>query len=564
MRAIVCLAVLVCLAAPVVQPRAATAEVAFATFLGGSDFDDGRDVAVDAAGNVYVVGSTSSPDFPVVGALQGALAEPTTSDAFVVKIAPDGRTVVFATYLGGTATDSATAVAVDETGAVYVAGTTQSKDFPLRNAMQAETGGGSDAFVAKLAPDGHSLVFSTFFGGTGDEAASDLQLRADLSVAVGGRTTSADLPLASPQQGTFGGGPADGFVAVVGAAGANLENATYVGGSGDDQVDAVVVGPTGVVYASGVTGSADFAPCPAGLDQGPHSFLAVAAGAAPRAPYAFPCAPGSSIAAAAAAGGPQGAGFQLRALAGGGADSLDTRAVTVSADLAYVREQAIGGAGQDYPDAIAIGADGATAVAGDTDSEDFPLVSATQPAFGGFLDAFIAVLAPGTDQPLFATYLGGSDVEFPAGVAVDAAGNVYVTGVTFSADFPTSEAALQDELGGPTDAFVVKYSAPEPAGPDFAISAAPPVVVAPRNSRGSITVNVNRGGGFTGNVTVRAPNAKPIKAKVSPATLSTTGAAVTFTYKVKKKAVPGTYPLVFTATDSAGRSRTATLTLVVQ
>jgi hypothetical protein len=540
MRRFVCLVALCCLAVPATHVPAAAPEVVFATLLGGSDFDDCHDIAVDASGAIYVVGTTTSTDFPTVNALQPALASQATSDAFVVKIAPDGQTVIFATYLGGTDADNGTAIAVDASGAVYVAGSTRSTNFPVLGGFQPQSAGGTDAFVAKLSADGRSLVYSTYYGGTGDDFVADLRVRADGSVAFGGRTTSKLLPLVAPLQDANAGGAADGFVAVLGAAGSSLVSATFAGGNGDDQIDALVIGLTNGVYASGVSTSTNFATCPIGDESQPRSFILVAAGAPPRTPYAFPCSPNSSIAACPMAGGPTPAGFQLRALTGGGSGSLDVRAVTTDAELDFVRERLFGGMGQDYPDAIAVGIDGGTIVAGDTDSEDFPTVEPTQPANGGFVDAFVTVLAPGTDEPTFSTYLGGSDVEFPAAVATDAEGNIYVAGVTFSTDFPTSPDALQGELSGPTDGFVVKFAAPEPAGPDFAISASPSTVTLPRKGKMQVSIDVVRTGGFTGSVTVRPPDTRAIKVKITPPSVPTAGDAALFSIKVKKKAVPGT------------------------
>ncbi len=539
--------------------------VAFATYLGGADLDDGGDVAVDAEGAVYVVGTTTSADFPTVNAFQGALNGEITSDIFVAKLAPDGESLVYSTYLGGSDSDDANAIAVDDAGAAYVAGLTLSDDFPVVGPLQREKEGESDGFLTKLAPDGRSLVFSTYFGGSGDEQFSDVRVRADRSVVAGGRTTSADMPLASAAQGQYGGGFGDGFVMVLAASGSTLLRSTYLGGNGSEEINSVIVGPGDSVYASGTTDSVNFAICPGGsATDGAHGFVAQLTTGPARL---MPIGCGSiSIPTCVAAGTPTGAGgsFEINALTAGGGDSLDVRVVTLGADLSLVRQREIGGMRQDYPDAITVGADGKIYVVGDTDSPDFPTVNGVQGSLNGDLDMFLAIMAPGTGTVTFATYLGGSDLELPTGVATDAAGNVYVTGVTFSDDFPKSPGGYQQTLGGFSDAFVVKISPDLEPEPDFSVAVDPTELFVTKGQTGSIDVRVGRVGSFDGAVTVTSPDTKAIKIKLAPKSAATTGSLVTVSYKIKKKAVLGTHQLVFTGRDASGRTRSATLELTIQ
>jgi hypothetical protein len=538
-------------------------EVAFATYLGGTDFDDGADIAVGPDGSVYVVGSTTSADFPTASALQPELADAFGSDVFVAKLAPDGASLVYATYLGGTDFESADAVAVDDLGAVYVGGVTASPDFPLLSALQPTLRGPADAFVAKLAPDGQSLVYATFLGGSGDEQTSDLHVRADHAVVVAGRTTSADFPTAGAVASSFGGGGADGFVAVLAAGGTSLVQSVYVGGDGNEQVDSVALGADGTLYATGVTDATDLPACEASESRAFAARLTPAA----LSFAAFGCDGTpitSSVAATEPLGATAGGSFELRALAAaGGAGALDIRAISLGADLGFLRDTVYGGSGQEYPDAVAVGANGSLYVAGDTDSTDLPTVEPTQAGPGGDLDAFVAVFAPGSGALQFATYLGGADVEFPTGIATDADGNLYVTGLTFSTDFPTTSGAVQPGLGGGSDAFVVKITAPRPPGPDFTLSGRPSAATVKPGQKVTLTIDINRSGGFTGGVTVTPSDTKPLKLKVTPGSATTTGSSITLTVKAKKKAAPGAYPIVFTGRDASGRTRVATFTLTV-
>jgi len=227
-------------------------------------------------------------------------------------------------------------------------------------------------------------------------------------------------------------------------------------------------------------------------------------------------------------------------------------------------KSSFGGRANEFVAAVAPDARGAIYVTGDTDSTDLPTVEPVQAMPGGRSDGFVVVFAPGSLRPAFATYLGGSGYEVPLSIAVDPQGNIYVTGIaTLSPDFPTTPGAFQPAFKGRNDAFVVKFS-PVELQPDFALSTDPASLTVVKGQTGQITVDVDRLGGFDGNVTVTGPDTKPIKVKLTPAQASTTGANVTFNYKVKKKAQPGTYELTFTGKDGQDRERSATLQLTVQ
>ena len=172
----------------------------YSTYLGGLSFDSATDVAVDASGNAYVVGSTESGDFPRVGGI------PRTNysaypDAFVTKINSTGSALLLSTTLGGSNSDAALRVALDATGNLWVAGFTSSEDFPVKSPFQATFAGGwDDGFVAKLNPQGSSLLTSTYFGGSGRDYISGLAIDAAGSVLVSGVTSSPDLRMLNPFQ----------------------------------------------------------------------------------------------------------------------------------------------------------------------------------------------------------------------------------------------------------------------------------------------------------------------------------------------------------------------------
>ena len=138
----------------------------YATYLGGNNEDEADSIVVDSTGAAYITGFTASPDFPTAHPLKPELND---IDGFVVKLTPEGSSLVYGTYLGGTDSDFGLGIALDVTGAVYVTGKTRSRDFPVKNAVQPARGGFAleDVFVTKLTPSGSTLVYSTFLGGGG-------------------------------------------------------------------------------------------------------------------------------------------------------------------------------------------------------------------------------------------------------------------------------------------------------------------------------------------------------------------------------------------------------------
>jgi hypothetical protein len=172
----------------------------FSTYLGGSGGsvsypETGQGIALDAAGDACVVGVTGSADFPVSNALQPALLG--ELDAFVAKVNSSGG-LLYSTYLGGSGIDIGNAIAVDASGAAYVAGYTYSTDFPVVGGFQTALGGGCDAFLAKLSPNGASLLYATYLGGSGSDTASGVAVDSGGNVYLTGWTFSSNFPVVSP------------------------------------------------------------------------------------------------------------------------------------------------------------------------------------------------------------------------------------------------------------------------------------------------------------------------------------------------------------------------------
>ncbi|MGH9153491.1 MAG: SBBP repeat-containing protein [Acidimicrobiales bacterium] len=476
----------------------------YATYLGGSDDDEGRGITVDAAGNAWITGITpSSPTFPTVGALQPEGDNVGAGDAFVAKLRPDGSALEFSTYLGGSGFDAGIGIDTDASGAAFVVGATDSTDFPTVNPFQAANGGGRDAFVAKLDPSGSSLVYSTYLGGSGREAVDRFgALVAGIAVGSTGRahvtgaTGSGDFPVVGAIQPAKA-GLGDAFVAKLGIDGNAMGFATYLGGSDEDAATAIAVDGAGAIYVAGFTASSDLPATPGALSTaapgGTDGFLAKLEANGSALAYAtylggtgFDAAAGIAVdddGAAYLAGRTASTDFPvapaagaLQAAYGGRTDAFVAKLSPPGSALEYATY--LGGSDSDTANGIALWSDpsGAThaVVTGDTRSADFPLASPVQDHYGGAGhpsvpggDAFVSELTAAGTALAHSTYLGGTSGDSATGVGVDAAGNAYVTGMTASADFPVIAAVQTAPAGGRAgfDAFVAKLARSDPSLP---------------------------------------------------------------------------------------------------
>ena len=457
--------------------------LAYSTYLGGSGIDFASDIAVDAAGNAYVTGMTASSDFPVQSAAQPGFGGVGVvwGDAFVAKFDAAGS-LVYSTYLGGSAADFGHRIAVDGSGHAYVAGLTDSTDFPTANALQpAHAGGLSDGFVTKLAPDGSALVYSTYLGGSFPDSASGIAVDATGHAYVSGDTHSSDFPTTpgtvKPFRSFF---PfnSDVFVTKLNPAGSARVYSTYLGSTDDEASFRLAIDPSGNAYVTGFTESAtNFAT--AGAFQttfggGTDCFvikLNPDASARVYATYLGGIGFDHCAAIAADASGHAYVGGRtvspdfptanaLQGTAPGGEDGFVAKLNPTGSALVY--STYLGGTGNDIVEGVALDADGNVYVTGTTSSDDFPTADASQSALGGGAgdeDAFVAKIAASGAALVYSTYLGGALLDFGKGIAVDGNRDAYVAGGTISTDFPTENAA-QPNLAGETDAFVAKFGTP--------------------------------------------------------------------------------------------------------
>jgi len=230
--------------------------LSYSTYLGGSANDHAGGIAVDTAGAAYIAGGTSSTNFPVAGAIQAT--NHGAQDAFIAKLSASGAALSYSTYLGGSgaiASEQANGIVVDASGNAYVAGVTNSLDFPVTaGVLQTQFKGVSDAFAAKLNPTGSALLYSTYLGGSDLDWGSAIGIDGSGNAYVAGYTSSGDFPQSNPTQPGFG-GLYDTFVSKLNATGNALGFSTWFGGGGSDIANAVAVDSSGNMYLGGQTNS---------------------------------------------------------------------------------------------------------------------------------------------------------------------------------------------------------------------------------------------------------------------------------------------------------------------
>jgi hypothetical protein len=461
------------------------AMLVYAGYIGGAGSDQGAGIAVDGAGNAYVTGTTDSSEatFPVT--VGPDLTFNGSFDAFVAKVNAAGTNLIYAGYIGGAGSDQGVAIAVDSAGNAYVTGATDSSEatFPVMVGPDLTFNGAVDAFVAKVNAAGTGLVYAGYIGGAGNDQGIGIAVDGAGNAYVSGATDSseASFPVTVGPDLTFNGGSFDAFVAKVNATGTALAYAGYIGGAGFDQGVGIAVDNAGNAYVSGLTDSSESSfPVAVGPDLTFNgSFDAFVAKVN---------ATGTALAYAGYIGGTgtdQGLGIAVdsagNAYVTGLTDSSEaTFPVMVGPDLTFngsfdafvakvnatgtglVYAGYIGGAGFDQGVGMAVDSGGKAYVSGATDSSEatFPVTAGPDLTFNGSFDAFVAkVNAAGTGL-VYAGYIGGAGNDQGAGIAVDSAGNAYVTGLTDSSEatFPVT-VGPDLTFNGAIDAFVAKVAA---------------------------------------------------------------------------------------------------------
>ncbi|MEZ5301633.1 MAG: SBBP repeat-containing protein [Verrucomicrobiales bacterium] len=412
--------------------------LSFSTYFGGIDDEVATAMAVDSSGYQYLAGNTDG-NAMFTGSNLSRDYNGGNRDCFVVKMRTDGTVMERGTLIGGSGEDEALAIAVDPSGNVYLAGTTNSlfgASAGIANTMPhaAKPGydrtpnGGLDAFVVKINAAFSAVDYSTFLGGADTDAAHGIAVTSNGRVWVAGTTSSASWDFPSPASRVFdtafGGGtlPYDGFLVkldTTAATGQGLEFFSYIGGTNTDEARGVALDSQGNAAVTGFTYSSDF-------------------------PMHLP----------------------LQAARAGGADAFLTRFSSDGSTL--LSSTFLGGSESEFGEMwVAFDSLDRPYITGSTRSADFPVANAAQPNFGGgvdtfldlpYFDIFVARLNASASAIQYATFIGGNDDDEPSGLAVDSQFNAYISGVTASSNFPINHGD-DASLGGTIDGVLIKLNA---------------------------------------------------------------------------------------------------------
>jgi hypothetical protein len=409
----------------VAKINAAGTALDYCGYIGGSGGDSAHDIAIDATGNAYVAGITDSTEasFPVT--VGPDLSYNGEDDAFVAKVNPAGTALDYCGYIGGSNYDQGYAIAVDAAGNAYVSGyaSSTSSTFPVTVGPDLTHNGGSeDAFAARVNAAGTALDYCGYIGGSDYDHGYAIAVDAvgNAYVVGGTRSTEASFPVTAFPDLTYNGGDYDAFVAKVNAAGTALDYCGYIGGSGFDYARGIAIDADGNSYVTGQTGSTE---------------------------ATFPVTVGPDL-----------------SYNGDERDAFVAKVNAAGTALDYCGY--IGGSSRDFGNAIAVDAVGDAYVTGYTNSTEatFPVAVGPDLSYNGgvYGDAFVArVNSPGSGLD-YCGYIGGSDYDFGVGITVDAVGNAYVAGSTYSteASFPVAVGPDVTYNGGDRDVFVAKVSSP--------------------------------------------------------------------------------------------------------
>src|SRR5262245_21272340 len=394
--------------------------IEYTTLLGGANDDQPGGIAVDAAGNVYITGFTQSSDFPTTaGAFDRTGALQTAVDAFVAKLNPTGTALVYSTFIGGNQDfDWGRRIAVDASGNAYVVGQTKSGDFPTTANAFARSlaippncprcfADNYDSFVLKLNSTGSTLPYSTYLGGTDFDDPRGIAIDSAGNAYVTGETASHDFPVTAGSYQTLHHGDYDIFVTKLNPSGSGLVYSTFIGGMFVDDGERIVVDSSNQAVVMGFSRSPDFPTTPGAYDTTPNGAFDI------------------------------------------------TLSKLNAAGSALVFSTVLGGSNMDTGGGLALDPAGNIYVSGGTGSLDFPTTAGAYDTTPSGNDGFVTKLNPTAPQVLWSTLLPGGGA---AGVAPDAAGNVWITGTTSSATFPVTAGAMQTTFKGVADGFIAELS----------------------------------------------------------------------------------------------------------
>ena len=382
------------------------------TFIGDGGNDWSNAIAVDQSGNVFITGYAWSDNFPTTA---GSFDESFNGvkEAYVSKFTNDLSTLLASTFIGGSSWDNGLSITLESTGDVIISGATGSSNFPIVGNAYDNTfnGGSNDVFVCKLDNDLSSIIASTYVGGDDDDYGYDLTMDNAGNIFVTGRTESSDYPANGGYDNTFNGGFEDVFVSKLNNDLSTLLASTYIGGSTDEGADGIITDEAGNVFVSGFTYSEDFPTSGTPYDSTHNG-------------------------------------------------SGDIFIAKFNNNLSILSSATfIGGSNFEESHAIALDSAQNVFIAGYTGSLEFPSTPGVyDDTFNANHDAIITKMDNDLSNILASTFIGGAEDDDCYGLVIEGAENVFISGISFSTDYPVTRNAFDDTHNGRRDIFVSRFS----------------------------------------------------------------------------------------------------------
>lgn len=394
----------------------------YSTYIGGDNFDGGNAISVDCNGYTFLTGRTNSSDFPTT---QGAYDSTFNGvdDLFLIKLTPEGSSLIFSTYLGGSAHDQGNEILVNSDGNAFITGRTYSSDFPTVNAYDSSHNGDGDVYVVKFSSDGTMLDFSTYFGGNDYEESYELRFDSNENILFNGKTESPDFPTQNAYDSTLDGSE-DIFIAKLSSDGSTLLSSTYLGGSQGENSIAMTLDSSENIIIAGNSYSPDFPTVNAydSSHNGSHDLI-------------------------------------IAKLSSDGSTLLFST---------Y-----LGGSFVDFSYGISLDENENIYVTGITESPNFPTVNAFDAIYGGNDDMFVIRLNSTGSTLEYSTYLGGNGSDGQSGYGFSTIyknGSLYVIGDGWSSDFPTTIGSYSQNVIGGTEIYLARFDTPDFSGTVGALS----------------------------------------------------------------------------------------------
>ena len=421
--------------------------VEFGTYVSGSLDDNINAMVLDSFDNIYVTGYSKSVDFPVSSDAFNSTYDGLsyTYDAFLFKLSANGSKLLYSSYIAGNnGNEYGRSVVLDSTGNIYITGSTSSPTFPVTsNAMNKTYNGGTDAFIMKFAPNGSTLLYSTYLGGTGEEQGYSIAVDSQNNMYIAGNTKSVNFPTKNAYNATFGGtsnGNSDGFVVKLNANGQSLNYSTYLGGTSYENVRSIKVDNYGFAYITGDTYSSDFPTTPNAYDKvlsGPIDiFVTKMSLDGTMLNYSTHLA--STADSYDVAIDTSGNAFISGNSWSGSYYSLAVYELAANGST-VLHSKVMSAGGNTYGQAISLDNYGNIYVGGQTQGASFQTTSDAVDSTGDptWSDGFIVKLNPDFTVA-YSSYFGGTSYDSITSISADSKGNIIVAGSTNTTDFPVT------------------------------------------------------------------------------------------------------------------------------